>query len=87
MLVGHYCYFLFLLDLGVSAVSSFFGVLIIATLESGLAQLGASEPVKRVVTGAVIVLAVVVDAWRHHLVGARFAFLTRLLGAKPEPRS
>lgn len=69
-----------------SAISSFFGVLIIATLESGLAQMGASEPVKRVVTGSVIVLAVVVDAWRHHLPGARFAFFTRLRGLKPTPR-
>jgi ribose transport system permease protein len=66
-----------------SAISSFFGVLIIATLESGLAQLGASEPVKRVVTGAVIVLAVVIDAWRHHLPGARLAFVTRLFGLRP----
>jgi ribose transport system permease protein len=50
-----------------SVVNSFFGVLIIATLEAGLAQVGATEPVKRVVTGAVIVLAVVLDAWRRRL--------------------
>jgi ribose transport system permease protein len=49
-----------------SVINSFFGVLIIATLESGLAQVGASEPVKRVVTGLVIVIAVILDAWRHH---------------------
>ena len=48
-----------------SVVNSFFGVLIIATLEAGLAQVGATEPAKRVVTGAVIVLAVVLDAWRR----------------------
>ena len=48
-----------------SVVNSFFGVLIIATLEAGLAQVGASEPVKRVVTGTVIVAAVIVDAWRR----------------------
>jgi ribose transport system permease protein len=47
-----------------SVVNSFFGVLIIATLEAGLAQVGASEPLKRVITGAVIVAAVSVDAWR-----------------------
>ncbi len=52
-----------------SVVNSFFGVLIIATLEAGLAQVGATEPVKRVVTGAVIVFAVVLDAWRHQLTG------------------
>ena len=34
-----------------SVVSSFFGVLIIAVLQSGLAQVGASEPAKRIVTG------------------------------------
>lgn len=49
-----------------SVVNSFFGVLIIATLEAGLAQAGATEPVKRVVTGLVIVLAVILDAWRRH---------------------
>lgn len=48
-----------------SVASTFLGVLIIATLEAGLAQLGASEPVKRVVTGAVIVAAVLADTWRR----------------------
>ena len=47
-----------------SVVNSFFGVLIIATLGSGLAQIGASEPSKRVITGAVIVAAVIMDACR-----------------------
>lgn len=47
-----------------SVVGSFIGVLIMATLEAGLAQIGASEPVKYVVSGTVIVLAVIVDAWR-----------------------
>jgi ribose transport system permease protein len=64
-----------------SVVSSFFGVLIIATLEAGLAQVGASEPVKRVVTGSVIVVAVILDAWRQHLVGGKFALLKHLLCA------
>jgi ribose transport system permease protein len=50
-----------------SIINSLFGVLIIATLEAGLAQIGATEPAKRVVTGGVIVLAVVLDAWRQHL--------------------
>ena len=48
-----------------SVVKSFLGVLIIATLEAGLVQIGASEPAKRVVTGAVIVAAVLADTWRR----------------------
>jgi ribose transport system permease protein len=48
-----------------SVVKSFFGVLLIATLEAGLAQVGASEPSKRVITGLVIVAAVVLDATRR----------------------
>ena len=52
-----------------SVVNTFFGVLIIATLEAGLAQVGASEPAKRVITGVVIVGAVILDAWRHRLAG------------------
>ena len=47
-----------------SVVSSTSGVLIIAVLANGLSQLGAAEPVKRIVTGAVIVVAVVVDHFR-----------------------
>ncbi|MGZ4963506.1 MAG: ABC transporter permease, partial [Limisphaerales bacterium] len=50
-----------------SVINTFFGVLIIATLEAGLAQIGASEPAKRVVTGAVIVAAVILDASRQRL--------------------
>lgn len=61
-----------------SVLSSFLGVLIIATLEAGLAQVGASEPIKRIVTGVVIVLAVALDAWRQHRAGAKFPLLTRL---------
>jgi ribose transport system permease protein len=52
-----------------SVVNTFFGVLIMTTLEAGLAQIGASEPSKRVITGMVIVSAVVLDAWRHRLAG------------------
>jgi ribose transport system permease protein len=50
-----------------SVLSSFFGVLIIAVLQSGLAQVGATEPTKRVITGTVIVLAVIADVYRHRL--------------------
>jgi ribose transport system permease protein len=60
-----------------SVVNSFLGVLIIATLEAGLAQVGTSEPVKRVVTGLVIIIAVILDAWRHHLSGRKWAFFRR----------
>lgn len=48
-----------------SVVKSLLGVLIVATLEAGLVQIGATEPVKRVVTGAVIVIAVYADTWRR----------------------
>jgi ribose transport system permease protein len=47
-----------------SVLRTFLGVLIIATLQTGLAQIGASEPAKRLVTGAVIVMAVVADVHR-----------------------
>jgi ribose transport system permease protein len=48
-----------------SVVASFLGVLVIAVLQAGLAQVGATEPTKRIVTGSVIVAAVIVDAVRH----------------------
>jgi ribose transport system permease protein len=35
-------------------------------LQNGLAQMGISEPVKRLVTGAVIIFAVIIDKWRSH---------------------
>jgi ribose transport system permease protein len=47
-----------------SVVNTFFGVLIIAVLQTGLASVGASEPSKRVITGAVIVVAALLDVWR-----------------------
>jgi ribose transport system permease protein len=49
-----------------SVLRSFLGVLIIAVLETGLAQVGATEPTKRLITGAVIVLAVIVDVHRRN---------------------
>ena len=55
-----------------SVISSFFGVLIIAVLQTGLAQVGASEPTKRIVTGAVIVIAVIADVHRRRLDGRQF---------------
>jgi ribose transport system permease protein len=53
-----------------SVVNSFLGVVIISVLQTGLAQVGASEPAKRVITGVVIVFAVIVDVYRHRW-GAR----------------
>lgn len=47
-----------------SVISTFFGVLIISVLAAGLAQIGATEPTKRIITGAVIVIAVVLDTYR-----------------------
>lgn len=47
-----------------SIIGAFAGVLIIAVLQNGLAQLGVSEPVKRLITGSVIILAVLFDRWR-----------------------
>ena len=54
-----------------SVINTFFGVLIIAVLEAGLAQIGASEPSKRIITGAVIVLAVIIDTVRQRRAAAR----------------
>ena len=48
-----------------SVVASFVGVLIIVVLQAGLAQVGATEPTKRIVTGLVIIAAVIIDAWRR----------------------
>ncbi len=47
-----------------SVISSFIGVLIIQVLQTGLAQIGVSDASKQIITGGVIVLAVLVDALR-----------------------
>lgn len=47
-----------------SVIGAFAGVLIIAILQNGLAQIGVSEPSKRLITGAVIIVAVLIDRWR-----------------------
>ncbi|MFD2643598.1 ABC transporter permease [Pseudomonas japonica] len=54
-----------------SVISTFFGVLIISVLAAGLAQIGASEPTKRIITGAVIVIAVILDTYRSRRAGRR----------------
>ena len=50
-----------------SVLSTFFGVLIIAVLNSGLAAMGARDETKRLITGAVIVGAVILDQYRRRL--------------------
>ena len=50
-----------------SVVNSFLGVLIIAVMQAGLAQLGVSEPSKRIITGMVIIVAVLFDQFREPL--------------------
>ena len=50
-----------------SVVNSFVGVLIILTLDAGLAQVGASEFLKHIITGVVIIVAVTLDALRGDL--------------------
>lgn len=52
-----------------SVVRSFLGVLVVAVLQAGLAQIGATEPTKRVITGTVIVLAVIADLHRRGRAG------------------
>lgn len=50
-----------------SVVRSFLGVVIIAVLGAGLTQVGAQEYTKRLVTGCVIVAAVIVDQYRRRI--------------------
>jgi ribose transport system permease protein len=50
-----------------SVLSTFFGVLIIAVLGAGLAAIGAKPETKRIVTGCVIVAAVILDYYRRRL--------------------
>jgi ribose transport system permease protein len=76
-----------------SVPRSSLGVLIIAVLQTGLAQVGATEPVKRLITGAVIVLAVIADvhrrSWRRATAGvwSRLVLWHRRRGAIPRIRS
>jgi len=56
-----------------SVISTFFGVLIIAVLEAGMAQIGASDPTKRIITGLVIIAAVMLDKYRDRRKQARQA--------------
>lgn len=47
-----------------TVIGAFAGVLIVAILQNGLAQIGVSEPAKRLITGGVIIIAVFLDSWR-----------------------
>ena len=47
-----------------TVIGAFAGVLIVAVLQNGLAQIGVSEPAKRLITGGVIIIAVFLDSWR-----------------------
>ena len=60
-----------------SVINSFFGVLIIALLQAGLAQIGASEPTKRLITGSVIIIAVIADTYRNRVSLKRWRWLRR----------
>jgi len=50
-----------------SVVNTLLGVLIIAVMQTGLAQLGVTEPSKRIITGLVIIAAVLFDQFREPL--------------------
>jgi len=50
-----------------SVVNTVFGVLIIAVLGTGLVQIDVADPVKRIVTGAVVVVAVIIDYYRGRM--------------------
>jgi ribose transport system permease protein len=53
-----------------SVINTFFGVLLIAVLGAGLAQIGVQEPTRRFVTGCVILAAVILDVYRARLATA-----------------
>jgi ribose transport system permease protein len=48
-----------------AVITSALGAIVIAVLGAGLAQLGVQEPTRRLMTGAVIVVAASADAWRR----------------------
>ncbi|MCF6286274.1 MAG: ABC transporter permease [Candidatus Hydrogenedentes bacterium] len=50
-----------------SVVNTVFGVLTIAILGTGLVQIDVEDPVKRIVTGTVVVVAVIVDYYRGRM--------------------
>lgn len=48
-----------------SILATFLGVLIMAVLNAGLASVGVRDEMKRLITGAVIIVAVILDVYRH----------------------
>jgi len=62
-----------------SVVNTLLGVMIIAVLQTGLAQIGANEPSKRVITGLVIIAAVIIDVYRNRS-GGIGGYFKRVLG-------
>jgi ribose transport system permease protein len=48
-----------------NAISTFLGVLVIAVLQTGLSRMSVEDANKQIVTGAVIVIAVLIDSARH----------------------
>ena len=52
-----------------SILGAFVGVVIITVLQNGLAQMGVSEPLKRLITGVVIIIAVILDRTRAKKTG------------------
>ena len=68
-----------------SVLRSFLGVLVIATLQTGLAQVGTTEPTKRIVTGAIIVLAVIADVHRRSWSRTVIAALSQILRHAQSP--
>jgi ribose transport system permease protein len=55
-----------------SVVTTMLGVLIIAVLAAGLAQLGVQEPTRRLITGSVIIAAAIVDYYRSRVARREF---------------
>ncbi len=70
-----------------SVFRSFLGVLVIAVLQTGLAQVGATESAKRLITGGVIIFAVVADVHRRRWGGATAKAWTRVMNAIIRARS
>lgn len=53
-----------------SVLNSVIGVLLIAVLAAGLSAMSVRDPIKQVTTGVVIVVAVILDRYRHRAAGA-----------------
>ncbi|MFP3740942.1 ABC transporter permease, partial [Burkholderia sp. SIMBA_019] len=52
-------------------ISTYLGAFIVSALAPGLSQIGPNEPTKRISTGAVMVVAVVLDTYRSRRARAR----------------